>query len=498
MTALPPFIEILNVAAFVYDWIARAHGADVEGMPVAMLAQRHWSEARDLQLAAGAEIPRFDGTTLPDDLADWQSGSSMVALVGTIEREILRLGEIVYWSDAADAAKAVTERVLEASQAMVDRTPVGSDAHEESFTLLSKTPAVPDAGGSDRDGDRDDGPRGPTDPTEAEAEVDGYPVWYATNRRPVDVEDPSAGFTNERSVDGVRHGRCVVHVPESHRMGSLGSNVLTRVVRGSDDRLRIHDIEAFSEGAFWRELDGRLLGPEEADRTAVVFIHGYNVSFQDAALRSAQLGTDLGVRGIMTFFSWPSKGVLKGYFADGDSLEASTHDITEFLVGVATLPAVERVHVIAHSMGNRGSLRAVARIAADAGRLSGRRFAQFVLAAADVDVDVFRRDAGAYTALGDRTTLYVSAKDKALATSAMISDYARAGYAPPVSIVDGIDTVDVGQIDLDRLGHGYVGNSRGVLGDMHELFMHGAHPNDRFGLVERSDDVGRPYWTFRP
>lgn len=199
----------------------------------------------------------------------------------------------------------------------------------------------------------------------------------------------------------------------------------------------------------------------------------------------------------MAFFSWPSQARPLGYFADGDAIAASAPAITDFLVGIATLPSVGEVHVIAHSMGNRGLLAAVGRIAADAESLSGRRFGQFVLAAADVDAEVFRNDAAAYARLGARTTLYVSDRDKALATSARISFFPRAGLHPPISIVEGVDTVDVGDIDLDRLSHGYVGNARSVLADMHRLFGDGAPPGQRFGMTTKCDDAGT-YWAFRP
>ena len=86
----------------------------------------------------------------------------------------------------------------------------------------------------------------------------------------------------------------------------------------------------------------------------MVFIHGYNVSFEEAALRAAQLGYDLGIAGVMAFYSWPSQGTLQGYAADAASIEASEAFISDFLTRMATTSGVARVHIIAHSMGNRG------------------------------------------------------------------------------------------------------------------------------------------------
>src|SRR5581483_6861193 len=126
------------------------------------------------------------------------------------------------------------------------------------------------------------------------------------------------------------------------------------------------------------------------EQIAVVYIHGYNVSFEKAALRAAQIGFDLSIKGIMAFFSWPSLGKLSGYPADEAAIEASESAITEFMIDVAQKSGARTVHVIAHSMGNRGVLRAVNRIVMEAQQRSGVRFGQFILAAPDVDSNVFR------------------------------------------------------------------------------------------------------------
>ena len=56
----------------------------------------------------------------------------------------------------------------------------------------------------------------------------------------------------------------------------------------------------------------------------------------------------------MAFYSWPSQGTLQGYPADEASIDASQGVITELLIDVAQRSGASRVHLIAHSMGNRG------------------------------------------------------------------------------------------------------------------------------------------------
>ena len=55
---------------------------------------------------------------------------------------------------------------------------------------------------------------------------------------------------------------------------------------------------------------------------------------------------------------------------------------------------------------------------------------------------------------------------------------------PPTLVLPGIDTINVTNVDLTMLGHGYVAEARDVLTDMHALITQGAPPDERFGLRE--------------
>jgi esterase/lipase superfamily enzyme len=250
-----------------------------------------------------------------------------------------------------------------------------------------------------------------------------------------------------------------------------------------------------AESDFWSNVQQALLERDPGERMALVFLHGFNVSFENAALRAAQIGFDLQVPGLTAFYSWPSKGRLSGYSADEASIDASEEYITDFLTHFALDSGAERVHLIAHSMGNRGLLRSVQRIVWQAQAKARVPFSQILLAAPDVDAQLFRELATAYQKLSQRTTLYVSSKDKALASSGIIHDHARAGYLPPVMVVPGIDTVEVSNIDLTFLGHGYYAEAREFLNDMHALLLHSDPPDRRMGLRGVKTDSGEQYWV---
>jgi len=324
----------------------------------------------------------------------------------------------------------------------------------------------------------------------SEEEAADYTVWYGTNRRPILDGGQVVEYSAERD-DKVHYGKCKVFIPESHEIGTVGSPWWVRWIKRIDDRLKLRKISSLEAEAYWDDLRKVLSGDR---RDALIYIHGYSVSFEEAALRAAQIGCDLNLQGAMAFYSWPSKGALAGYLADSATIDASESFIREFLLDFYHKSGAERVHIIAHSMGNRGLLRAMERIVEMSESRGQVKFGQIFLAAPDVDAQVFRTLAGAYARLSERTTLYASEKDKALAMSENLHDYDRAGFIPPVTVVDGIDTVAVSEIDLTVLGHGYYAEARDVLHDMHDLLTHDTPPGNRMGL--RLSTQGR-FWEIK-
>jgi esterase/lipase superfamily enzyme len=300
------------------------------------------------------------------------------------------------------------------------------------------------------------------------------------------------GFSGERAADegAVYLGICRVAIPKSHKFGSVGSAWWKRFLTLTDDRLALREILPLGKDSFWTSAREAVADWDPGERTALVFIHGFRVTFEEAAIRAAQIGFDLKVPGITGFYSWPSKGRLTDYAADEATIEASAGKITDFLVNFARNTDAERVHVIAHSMGNRGLLNAIQRIVAAASHTTKKPFRHVVFAAPDVDAAVFRELAKTYRNVADYATLYVSSHDRAIKSSGLIHQAPRAGFVPPVTLVDGIDTVEVSNVDLTLLGHGYYGAAAGVLYDMRELLVHDTLPKSRTRL--RNTAAG--YW----
>ena len=332
----------------------------------------------------------------------------------------------------------------------------------------------------------------------ASPEVAGavYPVWFGTNRKP---DSEGKCFTGERH-DRVTCGRVEVLVPEAHRFGETGSAFWKRLLRFDlrDDHLRLQHIERQERDAFFSEIHAAMQAARESGETphALFFLHGFNVTFEDAAIRAAQIGFDLKVPGATAFFSWPSRGSVAAYPADEATIEASEQAITDFLVDFTENCGAEKVHVIAHSMGNRGLLRALQRIAANAEMEGKVKFGQVFLAAPDVDRDLFLDLARLYPEHAERTTLYASDGDLPVHLSAELHEAPRAGYYPPYTVAPGVDTVVVPDFDIDLLGHSYFAQAEALLHDIYDLMRYGEAPGKRQRIAPAVYE-GTAFWKLR-
>lgn len=322
-----------------------------------------------------------------------------------------------------------------------------------------------------------------------------YPVWFGTNREPTaDGQD----FTAERHSQTTL-GRVDVHIPEAHHFGETGSDFWTKLKRLNfrNDTLRVEQVTALNAQGFFAEINQSLAAAQAAGvaSQALFFLHGYNTTFKEAAIRAAQIGCDLKVGGATAFFSWPSGGSVAAYPADEAAIEASERAITTFLVEFMANCQAEQVHVIAHSMGNRGLLRALQRIAADAETRSKVKFGQIFLAAPDVDRDLFQDLAALYPAYSTRTTLYASHRDLPVHLSAQLHRAPRAGYFEPYTVAANIDTIAVPNFNVDLLGHGYFAQAEALLHDIYDLMRQDAAPAKRQRFTVPAP--GELFWRFR-
>ncbi len=318
-------------------------------------------------------------------------------------------------------------------------------------------------------------------------------IFYGTDREPTGNDAPADFYGGGRGALAL--GVCEVSIPLDHRIGELESPSFWRLEFREDPEKHVVllSVEERPRDAFTAELRDSIESSES--RAAFVFVHGYNVSFEDAARRTGQMAYDLHFDGAPILYSWPSKASLQGYMADEASAQWTVPHLEEFLELVASESGATTVHLIAHSMGNRPLTAALGRFAQ---RDDGPRFSQIALVAPDIDADIFKRDiAPRIPSAGERVTLYASANDQALKASRHVHDTPRAGEAGDrILVVPGIDTIDVSLLDTSLLGHSYYGENLSVISDLFHLLQSGFAPGERFGLDSVPAGPLR-YWRFR-
>jgi esterase/lipase superfamily enzyme len=214
-----------------------------------------------------------------------------------------------------------------------------------------------------------------------------------------------------------------------------------------------------------------------------VFVHGFNNTFEDAVLRAAQIGHDLGIGQGIGLYSWPSKGKKRAYAADEAAVEESKYHLANFIETFVENSYEKSINLIAHSMGCRCLLNALEVLSIERRHILSE-INQVILAAADVDAAAMRHLSQAALNHSTRTTSYVSDQDKALLVSEWLHDFPRVGVSPPTFVLDGMDTVIVNDMNLGDFSHGYVSSSRVILGDMHSLLKENRPPENRFSIEE--------------
>lgn len=320
-------------------------------------------------------------------------------------------------------------------------------------------------------------------------------VFFATDRNQVGSSSSGTIFGSLRA--DVTYGSCDVSIPEGHSVGALERPSLWRFELKEDPgkHVVLLGTHVTQQAQFFSDVADRVRS--SGQRNAFVFVHGYNVSFEDAARRTAQMAYDLGFDGAPVFYSWPSRGTPLAYTVDEQNIEWSQANLEVFLRDFFSHSEADNVYLIAHSMGSRALTRAVASLTSKQPEIRSR-LKEVILAAPDIDADVFRRDiAPELAAAGEPVTLYASSADLALSASKKFHGLPRAGESGPgLVVLPGVETIDATDVDTSFLGHSYYGDERSVLSDMFYLINSGRRADERFGLRAVMAGTAQ-YWEFK-
>jgi esterase/lipase superfamily enzyme len=351
------------------------------------------------------------------------------------------------------------------------------------------------------------GPR-PGTAAQAQGDWDVVPVFYGTDRARKD-QPKRPVYTSERARR-LELGQALVTVPKTHQVPTIERPFAIRIpyfqvtiYEGAEDpksHFTIKDIAILSRDQFLAKARERVNGSRAFKDQAILFVHGYNNSFDYALYRTAQMAYDLQFDGAAFLYSWPSLGDFSGYGYDRESSVQAEPYLRQYLELVIRETGAKGVSVIAHSMGNLPLLQ----VLRDLGPKlpPDVRLNQIILAAPDVDRNVFENIAGDLQKWGRGVTLYASANDRAMQAARRVAGgIPRAGDVPldgPI-IIDGIDTIDVTQQSLDylALNHSIYAEKTALLNDIGLLLRTGERPPDkRIPILELIESGKGKFWRY--
>jgi esterase/lipase superfamily enzyme len=285
-------------------------------------------------------------------------------------------------------------------------------------------------------------------------------ILVATTRAE-DFSPPGIMFSGERG-HGLAFADIVISIPPdaARKIGevqwpaSIPGDPAHDFVTLRADRLDLSQAVA----AFDRRLRA------QPSRHVLLFVHGYNTRFEEAVYRFAQIAHDAGAPVVPVLFTWPSRGKLFDYVYDRESATYSRDGLEAVLQAMAKDPNVGAISILAHSMGNFVAVEALRQMAIRNRGLTPK-IKDIMLAAPDIDVDVFRREVAEIEA-SDKSppiTLFVSQDDHALDLSRRL-----AGDQPRLGAIDPnaepyrtmlqnarVNVIDLTKVDSDDpLNHG--------------------------------------------
>lgn len=222
-----------------------------------------------------------------------------------------------------------------------------------------------------------------------------------------------------------------------------------RLLREAPARRNRHvvldDVTTLDAGAFGTEM-GRAVAASGAPEL-LVFVHGYNVTFEEAARRAAQ-------------FTWDT-ALDVPEVARGRSLEPR-----------ARRRAQHGEPVVVSSLAGQQPPAALP-------------LSRLALVAADIDAKLFAQQLPALhetvaRGVDGSISTYATNTDRALLVSRWFHKTIRLGQiAGEPFCADGLDTIDATAVDSSLLGHSYFGQQRSVLTDLGLLVRERLHPSAR-------------------
>ncbi|WP_442981340.1 alpha/beta hydrolase [Rhizobium sp. S152] len=217
---------------------------------------------------------------------------------------------------------------------------------------------------------------------------------------------------------------------------------------------RVNHIETTKEARGW--FRQHVVGGH-----ALVFIHGFNNTYEDSVFRLAQIVHDSGMQATPMLFTWPSRARVTAYEYDKESTNYSRTALEQALRALADDPDVKEITILAHSMGTWLAMESLRQMGIRDGHVNPK-IRNVILASPDIDIQVFAKQFAEMGKPTPKFTIFVSQDDRALAASSFLTGrISRLGSIDPTvepfrSRLEaaGITAIDLTKVKGGGLNHG--------------------------------------------
>ena len=296
-------------------------------------------------------------------------------------------------------------------------------------------------------------------------------IFIITNRNTTNATEDCNNKYFRNAPSSVKYLSCTVNVPREHSIGALDTS--NNVILDKNKFFFSTNFHSLNKENFYNNL--------KKHKEILIFVHGFNVEFEEAIYRIAQIHYDLKFQGLSIVFTWPAGSSREGFLSNlfinetykknQENAKISIPIFKEFIQELSnSIDKDTKLYLIVHSMGHQIVIPALVELRQS--KQEKIKFREIIFNAPDFPVDTFRNIANDLKAWSNRITIYCSPNDNALKASETVNGTRRIGQCYKVS---GIDVINVQRVDspimgIGGLGHGYY-SSRSILTDLYQLFL---------------------------
>lgn len=310
-------------------------------------------------------------------------------------------------------------------------------------------------------------------------------VPFITLRNKTGSSKAAKFFGDER--DTLHAGHCDISSTPIKILKPLAAKVPFYI---PEDIVKLEAITELSVEDLWQGME------KTSNRERpILYTHGFYMDFERSCKRASMLQQSLGLAGRFMLFSWPSDGAILNYTRDEADLYWSVDPLQATLADMISRFGAGNIDIAAHSLGTRGVLLALMRMA-NTENANKPLVNQVVLIAPDIDAGIFAQYLSQILPLARNITIYVSDNDQPLALSGQVHGYPRLGESGKhLSDLEGVEIIDISDVPVRYpSGHVYHLYHNMVIDDLSRLLNEGKKASQRGNLKQS----GENYWRLQP